>query len=392
MCFSNQEGFDVKTCILAAVFVALSGISYAAADEIELGNPINLTDDHAAPAKGSLFDVSPGDLRWVNCDSCCNAGCGDYGCCDPCCDACCDSCCDPCCGGCCDNCCQQWFWTAGVEATYLKPHVSNDIEGEDVGSAFSDMEFAAAPRVWLGVENCNGWGARARYWQYNNSRAFSDIGIIDDEPFGLEGSSFDSFLNAYVIDAEATRRLCIGNWNLLGSFGFRHVQMNQTFHGTFVDIVDGEGAFLFTEQQALGFNGSGLTLGAEAVRPIGCSGFSLFLNSRGSVLWGHSRTRQLLAEGAVDGEGDFLFAFQSDERFNDTLFMGEFQIGPQWNRRIACINADVFARAVFEAQWWHWGSGPQELANGAEAQVIFEESSPRNTFLYGAAFTIGITR
>ncbi len=68
-----------------------------------------------------------------------------------------------CCG---HDCGPYWHWTGGVEATYLDPrfHASGNPQA-DTTLRTIDPGWTAAPRIWLGVENADCWGAQVRYWQ-----------------------------------------------------------------------------------------------------------------------------------------------------------------------------------------------------------------------------------
>ena len=52
-----------------------------------------------------------------------------------------------------------WTTVAGAEATYLSLN-SSSLERDTIR-----FGFEAAPRIWLGLQNANGWGGQVRYWQ-----------------------------------------------------------------------------------------------------------------------------------------------------------------------------------------------------------------------------------
>src|SRR5262245_44288602 len=162
-------------------------------------------DWNAVPQGSADWNSSP-TVSGANCA--CGGDCGCGGCSNGGCS----------CGEDCD-CPPMWHWMAGVEATYLDPRfhqIENFIFPIDFAAA--DPGWAAAPRIWLGAENCKGWGARVRYWQLCADRA--RFGLLDPT-FGLI-EDVGQNLKVYDIDAELTMRVDIGCWTFLGSFGGRY--------------------------------------------------------------------------------------------------------------------------------------------------------------------------
>ena len=85
----------------------------------------------------------------------------DYGkCCKDCC------CVDPCC------CCSSNYYF-DVEGTFFRVHHAGGIVVGDPAAVSGEFDFDAAPRLTLGYVNCDGMGARIRYWNHDSIADFT---------------------------------------------------------------------------------------------------------------------------------------------------------------------------------------------------------------------------
>ncbi|MCI0358107.1 MAG: hypothetical protein L0211_06475 [Planctomycetaceae bacterium] len=279
-----------------------------------------------------------------------------------------------------------WTYIAAVEATYLRPELlgDNNVSFEN-GVAFDsndfDHDYGAAPRVWIGLENPNGWGARARYWDFTSAAAVNDI------DFGGIGSASvvdgASIVNAYTIDLELTKRLCRPNWDFLGGLGVRYAEIRHNEQLHVLDAV-GLGYASYSRQT----HGTGLTGVLEATRPVGDRGFSLFGSLRGSVLWGDTDAANTIA---LSSGGSTSTGIASFEEVDETLSIVEVQGGVEWSHELACCRGLVFVRALFEYQIWTTDVDPSIFQNfGLDDVAAATANFTSDTAFYGAAFTIGI--
>lgn len=119
-------------------------------------------------------------------------------------------CTDACgCGSCCDS--GGYALTFDVDFLFLKYRQSGGVQSSNaeqiIGNDYNaQFDFALSPRFTLGVENCEGLGARVRYWFYD------DTAITDD------GSGFVA-VDAYTFDAEVFKRVQLGRSTTLEGFG-----------------------------------------------------------------------------------------------------------------------------------------------------------------------------
>jgi hypothetical protein len=273
-----------------------------------------------------------------------------------------------------------------VEATFLRPDF-DDARADVISDATTefDFDFEAAPRVWLGVENCCGVGARVRYWEFDAEAEFDNQVIVPSPVNSVVGTSSCGALDTYVVDLEATKRVCRGCSEWLGSFGVRHVGLGYSAEGTFLNVATGVDSDMTTEDLSRRFDGTGLTGALEGRRPFGDGDLALVWSVRGSVVWGDNKANKV--EVDIDSDIDGSISVDTDvdvARESDTLFIGELQAGVEWRRPVRCLSCDVFARAVFEGQWWGLDNGTALSSGDALAEGDFA--------LYGASFALGVSR
>ncbi len=276
-----------------------------------------------------------------------------------------------CCG---HDCGPYWHWTGCVEATYLDPrfHASGNPEA-DTTLRTIDPGWTAAPRIWLGVENCNGWGSRVRYWQLSDEQSRFDI--TDFQP----GSIFDASqtLKMYDIDLEGTKRMELGCWNLLGSFGGRFGSLERLVSASAFDTSPPADSFVVHLNNQT--NAGGITGAVELSRPIGIGCWEVFGLFRGSELWGDTNASFAMRENNNGTPSTNSFS----GRFDADLTIWEAQVGLQCSKNVDCWHGTVLARCAFEYQSWNWSVPGGNPGGGAILDPGVE--------LYGVAFAVGFT-
>lgn len=312
------------------------------------------------------------------------------------------SCGDVYCG---DMCCEPrrpLSWIMGVEATWLHPDLNDrspslTVEDETFVptrvTAFSadsaDVDsFYISPRIWMGIQGCQ-WGTVVRYWhmqaaEFNYDSFFDKNGTYDS---GIPNASYfaSGRLDAYTIDWELTRRFCVHNCEMMLSGGVRYalIQSDQSVTGlaqTLADPLDDETTILLSgygRGDSL-FRGTGLVLGLNGSQPLfPCSCVQLFWNLRGSVMWGQTDTS---AETFANVEsfdpassGAAASVNGASTSLNDDLWIGEVQLGLQWDYCLQCIPARSFVRCAVEYQRWEGAKGFSEAGSAAAAEY---ESGP----------------
>jgi hypothetical protein len=308
----------------------------------------------------------------------------------------------------------------GAEATFLEPNVDrarflvsprNDIGGTPLLlSDFtygSDVDyFNVAPRVWLGYRDPSGLGVQMRYWQstYAND-------VVDDRfdpPFLDNAFAADtrSSLEMYTFDLEGTFDFCTPSCDMMLTFGARHASFEQHDSVTSVTRIDNlilDFFDLYTQRAAAlrDFDGTGLTFSWAGSTPVDRTRkSSIFWNLRGSTLWGQNK-----AAAATTVMGNYfivdpdtaLVEFGVDDDLSETdetLFIGEVQLGVRWSCMVRSLNAQMFAQVAAEYQYWNAGGGNaialESLRNIENSELVSSvRTGDLETSLVGFALSTG---
>src|SRR5262245_50759943 len=205
-----------------------------------------------------------------------------------------------------------------------------------------DMD--AAPSAWIGWVNDCGFGARLRWFLYDQGaheetinpgdttiRSASPIGIpaIVSSKAGNRFSA-DSGLAVQTFDFELTQSVpgCC-DWDLVVAGGIRYAHVAQTYNafGTTTPVA----AVLPSAGILSGhnFNGAGPTIALEGRRRFGCSGFALYGNLRGSLLFGSAEAQ---AFRTATAGGVTTITHDSATQQSDVLPIGEIEVGAEYVR------------------------------------------------------------
>lgn len=295
----------------------------------------------------------------------------------------------------CSGCRFQPF--VGVEATYLKADLHGGVSSAVVNGTESGSNqaegFYAGPRVWAGVRDCNSpLFAQVQYWQLNgndtrplNGPTFGGaVGTLSVQTFDFEVGSI------FHIDSICTDGFV--------TFGGRHVEWDTSSQvsGSQLQAID-----QFASATATGlssFSGTGLTFSYQLKRQIACTNWSLFASNRYSWIWGEDNNSAIssasaFSPGANSGAVNGALGSGSSQ-----LWIAEFQVGTQWQRRLQCINANAFVRIAFEYQFWDANSDSQATAGSFAvagpppvSSSAIASSGPLGMTLYGVALSTGLT-
>jgi hypothetical protein len=282
-----------------------------------------------------------------------------------------------------DACCppqRVLFWTAGMEATFLTPDLNSaggtSLEVEDIQNDRYDVftsqsndvdSLYLSPRIWLGVQGCL-WGANLRYWHlYANEGAYDPtIGsqnIWDGYDCGVPDVGYFtcSTLEAYTVDLEITRRFCLHDCWMQAAVGVRHAELEASESITGLALTD-DGLLSGYGRANRYTRGTGLLLGLYGRKPIfPCSSVHWFYNVRWSAVWGPTHTSAETFASVQAGDDDYTASAASVNGaytcVDDTLFIGEVQLGVEWNYALVCMPANAFFRVALEYQRWDGGTG-----------------------------------
>ncbi len=267
-------------------------------------------------------------------------------------------------------------WVAGTEVTFLAPSfrgasVSNTVTDGvgttvNAGSNNSFNNFTYAPRIWIGKQGeC--WGFMTRFWYLSDYSAVLNPIVANGTNVG--GQSINA-LKAYTFDLEAQRMFarCDGSRCFL-TFGPRYASLSSDSVLNSMATLAGPGFASAYAGTSSRFNGVGLTSALYGYKPICCSDFSLFYNIRNSVIFGNNESQaqtsavaqNITPSNAVAGGGAIANGAS-------TLYIGEIQLGAQWNHQFKCVPMNAFFRIAGEYQFW--GSNNSVASSASSATVL----------------------
>jgi hypothetical protein len=269
----------------------------------------------------------------------------------------------PTCGTCAKDSCSCAHWILGVEAVWLSPQQHNLYssynisDGVDVRNYYKDAVPSGlfiTPRISLGFQGeC--WGAQIRYWRMNEAKNTYLPNEADwDARDGLihDGLNYYSAFKAETLDLEVTRLFCWGDTRNMISYGIRYAELNQTA-GLWVAQDLDNATFSGSAFSRHSVSGAGLTMGLTGYKPLPCRNFNLFYSLRGSIVWDASTVNLVETRASYMTRNDSAGSVNGALAETDgTLFIGEIQIGAQWNFELVCNRADAFLRVALEYQYW----------------------------------------
>lgn len=285
--------------------------------------------------------------------------------------------------------------TGGFGFYYLKPHFDTNpafakaINVPSVTAASTtttqenfNWDYSAAPLVWLEVGSSCGLGVRGRYWRFDDtpnsplvSNPFSTgasttqvtsafplgLGIISN-PGGV-GTGFNdtllfgSSLKMDVVDLEVTKRFRPGGATIAVAGGIRYARIAQTYNASLLSIpaITEASTVQSNLTSSHDFHGVGGTLALEVAYPCGCTGLSLFVNGRGSLLYGTGNEAASLGTVTRDPGGFITTQTLAASTTQDRLLpVAEIELGAEYGRRLG--RGFWFVQTALVDQVW-FGAG-----------------------------------
>jgi hypothetical protein len=257
-----------------------------------------------------------------------------------------------------------------------------------------DFDPAFAPLIWFGYVTQSGLGVRARWWHLTQSADASALNndvtgatvISSAGPGGLSFSSpghllghfgagadelfFKSRLKMDVWDFEATQDIQAGGWTLLVSGGVRYAHLAQNYNAFRFNSGVGDNMIFDQDSTTLlsghSFSGAGPTVALELARPFGNTGFSLYTNARGALLFGctHQHASRLTVQSGMESGGmpfNTTSFSDSDSCRSSVLPVAEIEVGAQYDRAFGLLHP--FVRTGLVGQSW-FGAGNASGSGG----------------------------
>ncbi|MEM7479319.1 MAG: hypothetical protein AAF483_30415 [Planctomycetota bacterium] len=319
--------------------------------------------------------------------------------------------CDTLTGNCCDSSgcdardnCGSWY--AQTEAVFLSPldtansqvfSLVNTAPATTITAATSvdADEFTATPRLTLGRQFRNGWGLQARYWDLNvvdgNGFAgpFAGVGV----PPSLELLGGVDSVQAYTIDVEATKCVCIRGRRMLGTFGVRHGALEHRTTQSAFGVDTGLDNFVLSAVNENAFHGTGVTYSLMGTRPLSSKCFSLYAGGRLSHLFGEGRSISNTSAIVASPFGTAASTNGAVAFDDEILTIFESQVGLQWARCLLDCRAKCFARIGFEYQYWtaddNLSTATSFAAGPAGGASVSATSADFDTHFVGLGFSTG---
>ena len=217
------------------------------------------------------------------------------------------------------------------------------------GSSNSFNNFTYAPRLWIGKQGeC--WGFMARFWYLSDYSAVLNPIVANGTN---AGNNSINGLKAYTFDLEAQRMFthCDCGRCFL-TFGARYASLQSDSQLNSLAVLGGPDFVQATAATSSRFNGVGLTSAFYGYKPI-CCDFSLFYSIRNSIVFGDNESQAQTSAVAQNLTPTNLAAGGgSIANSASTLYIGEIQLGTQWNHQFKCIPVVGFFRIAGEYQFW----------------------------------------
>jgi hypothetical protein len=311
--------------------------------------------------------------------------------------------------GCCGSCCPP-TWVGGLELLMFRPHIHGqkyqgsiaEVDGVRVDSrdyAMDDMTFS--PRIWLGKQGeC--WGLLGRFWYMEASNMYSDpyLGAANGD---YRAATAGNRIKAYTVDVEVNRRLNYCCWQMNLGLGVRGGSLEfgtMASQDVFGDpAIDPDAEFLSSAFTKSRFDGIGLTLGLDGRRMIWpCHNLSAFWAVRGSALWGDASYSGYSSSSVRDAGGSAANVTADYVSSDETMFIGELQLGLLWEHRLKCLPANFFVKVAAEYQYWGlsgadpiWNGALSDTGGGGNFTYPQYDATPPSASLFGLNLGIGLT-
>lgn len=280
----------------------------------------------------------------------------------------------------------EWSISGGVYV--MQPVFATNpafVVNTNAGNIMRQADFGhhldVAPNVWLGYVSERGWGVRGRWFEFDHGASASYAALPGETITGMSPLALgrvpvngaitaSSHLAVNVGDLEATCNLDSAKWSHLFGMGVRYTHMSQDYRATLADA-----ATRIDLSSSHNLNGAGPSFSLETKRRIRESGFSIYGQMHGAIIFGQANEAFSAVNNAVPQ--------QFTRGHYDVLPVGELEIGGEYQRNMG--RAKLFIQAGFVGQIW-WGGG-----NASNVDPIGPGSASNSNFGFiGLAVRAGV--
>ena len=238
-----------------------------------------------------------------------------------------------------------------------------------------------APGVWLGYVSERGWGVRGRWFQFDHDSSASYAAAPGETVRGMSTLALgaiplngtiaaSSQLAVNVADFQATCSYQGAMWSHLMGVGVRYTHMSQDYRATLADALT-----RIDLTSGHNINAAGPSFSLETRRCIGESGFAVYGQAHGAILFGKSNEAYTAVNNGV--------AQEFTRSHMDVLPVGELEVGAEYQRNVGRFR--VFVQAGLAGQVW-WGGG-----NASNVDPLGPSSASNSNFGFlGLALRAGM--
>ena len=273
-----------------------------------------------------------------------------------------------------------------------------------------DYDYDLAPRIFLGYVSESGLGAKVSWWRFdqssqtsyvnpqfgttgNNNTLTSAYGMISSNSSTLPtGASdvlmFDSDVELDVWDFDILQVIETELANVTVGGGIRYLHLSQDYNAYFLQINTTPGlTFTKAERASNVFNVGGPTVFCELSRQLGQSGFSVYGNLRGGILFGtESQTLFYLQNNTMTNQGSLINFNDYGAQRDAVLPFIEGEIGVEWASQGGGVLQPVARCGVVGQNYFNVGSG---ASNGLGSSTTSSTPGDGNLGFFGLNFLVG---
>ena len=316
--------------------------------------------------------------------------------------------------GCEGDCCVNRTWIVDIDAVFLAPIQHQNFGFVAVGTAneqgtgldpvtdestIATADFTLSPRITLGRQgDC--WGFLARYWRMETGDVGSGTadttgtGSFGNAVFGRDGRpGSDPAVGRRGLFRQHVSRL--SSASATPSCGSRRPDVRRRYAR--LRPLRPQGSVLAKHD----FSGVGVTFALQGFHQVNCSNFHLFYDLRASFIFDNNSSDSVAtsAQAVVPTRAGgyalgYDFTQATANATNANMFIGEVQLGGQWDLPLKCVPANAFVRVAFEYQYWATNNagGISDFAAAGQVggpAVLAYGNSSGNTHVDLVGFNIG---
>lgn len=254
--------------------------------------------------------------------------------------------------------------------------------GGNISQQFDfSQNLEVAPNLWLGYVSERGWGLRGRWFQFDHDSTASYAAAPGETISGISGFPqgnvpvtgailATSQLGINVLDFQATYSNDGPKWSYLLGIGVRYTHLGQDYRATL-----GNDITRIDLSSSHNLNAAGPSFSLEGKRRIGESGFAVYGQLHGAILFGSAHE-----DYSATNNGNYQ-EFTRSQR--DVLPVGEIELGLEYGQNVG--RARLLLQTGFTGQVW-WGGG-----NASNLDPIGPSSAASSNFgLVGLAIRAGV--